>query len=113
MTAPVLDLRTYRLVPGGRDEFDRVFREGALPMLESRDIEVVGYGPSLADEHHYFLARAFVSESERERQLGEFYESDEWRRAYAERVTALVESFHHLVLPLAPLVSRWKDAADG
>lgn len=101
MSMPVVDLRTYRLVPGGRDEFDRIFREGALPMLEARAVEVVGYGPSLADEHHYFLARAFPSEPERERQLGSFYESDEWRRAYAERVDALIETYHHLVVPLA------------
>ena len=112
MSAPVVDLRTYRLVPRGRDEFDRIFREGALPMLEARAIEVVGHGPSLVDEHHYFLARAFPSEDEREQQLGSFYESDEWR-PYAERVDALIETYHHLVVPLATFASRWTGAADG
>jgi NIPSNAP len=113
MSAPVLDLRTYRLVPGGRDEFDRIFRDGALPMLETRAIEVVGYGPSLADERHYFLARAFPSEAERQRQLESFYSSEEWRRSYADRVNALIETYHHLVLPPEPLASRWSDAADA
>lgn len=95
----VVDLRTYRIVPGGRDEFDRIFREAALPMLRRRGIEVTGFGPSLADDRHYYLARAFPSERERERQLRSFYESDEWRGTYAESVDALVESFHHLVVP--------------
>jgi hypothetical protein len=95
----VLDLRTYRIVPGGRDEFDRIFREGALPMLEERGIEVVGYGPSLVDDRHYVLLRGFPSEAERERQLASFYESDVWRETYADTVTSLVESFHHLVVP--------------
>src|SRR6266542_4133877 len=38
----VLDLRTYKLVRGGGEEFDRIFREGALPMLHRFGIEVVG-----------------------------------------------------------------------
>jgi NIPSNAP len=101
---PVLDLRTYRLVPDGREVFDRIFRNEALPMLENRGIDVVAYGPSLVDEHHYYLARAFPSEAERDRQLSSFYGSEEWRRDYAETVTSIVESFHHLVIPLTPLV---------
>lgn len=113
MSGSVLDLRTYRIVPGGREEFDRIFREGALPMLESHHIEVVGYGPSLADDRHYFLARGFASEPERERQLASFYGSEEWRQRYSETVTALVESFHHLVIPLTPFASRWQGDANG
>jgi hypothetical protein len=55
---PVLDLRTYKLVPGGRETFDRILRESALPMLRRYEIDVVGYGSSLADSDHYYLARA-------------------------------------------------------
>jgi hypothetical protein len=97
--AAVLDLRTYRLVPGGRDEFDRIFREAALPMLRRRGIEVTGFGPSLLDDRHYYRARAFPSEHERERQHRSFYESEEWRNTYAESIETLIESFHHLVVP--------------
>jgi hypothetical protein len=100
----VLDLRTYRLAPDGREVFDRILRNEALPMLESRGIDVVAYGPSLVDDHHYYLARAFPSEAERARHLAAFYGSEEWRRDYAETVTSIVETFHHLVIPLAPLV---------
>ena len=56
----VLDLRT-QVAPGGRETFDRIFREGALPMLDRHEIDVVGYGPSLADKEHYYLACAFAS----------------------------------------------------
>jgi len=98
---PVLDLRTYRLVPGGRDEFDGIFREGALPMLRRHGIEVVGYGPSLADDDHYYLARAFPSQSRRDEQLAAFYGSEEWRERYDAAVTALIQTYHTVDLPLA------------
>jgi hypothetical protein len=95
----VVDLRTYRIVPGGRDEFDRIFREAVHPMLQARGIEVVGHGPSLLDDRHYYLARRFPSEEERALALDSFYGSAEWLDTYAEIVTRLVESFHHLVVP--------------
>jgi hypothetical protein len=101
---PVLDLRTYKLVPGGRTTFDRLLREGALPMLERFQIEVVGYGPSLADDEHYYLARAFRSASEREERLEAFYGSDEWRDSFDDVVSSLLVAYHTVVVPLAPSV---------
>jgi hypothetical protein len=97
----VLDLRTYKVVPGSRDEFDRIFREGALPMLRRYGVEVVGYGPSLDDDDHYYLARAFPSASRREKQLGSFYGSEEWRQSFQAPVMALIETYHVVVIPLA------------
>ncbi|MGH3029588.1 MAG: NIPSNAP family protein [Gaiellaceae bacterium] len=103
---PVLDLRTYRLVPGGRDAFDRIFREDALPMLRRHGVQVVAYGPSIADDHHYYLARAFPSAARREEQLDSFYGSDEWRRNHEDAVTELIETYHVVVLPLTPALRR-------
>jgi hypothetical protein len=104
--APVLDLRTYRLVPAGRDEFDRIFREGALPMHHRHGIEVVAYGPSFADDDHYYLARAFPSPSRREEQLAAFYGSDEWRETYEAAAMALIETYHVVVIPLESAVAE-------
>jgi hypothetical protein len=100
-SSAVLDLRTYALVPGGRDEFDRIFREGAFPMLRRAGVQVVCYGPSLVDDRHYFLARAFRSVAERERQLSAFYGSDDWRESFESTVTGLIETYHVVVVPLA------------
>jgi hypothetical protein len=103
---PVLDVRTYKLVPGGRETFDRFLRERALPMLSRYQIDVVGYGPSLIDDDHYYLARAFLSASSREERLGAFYGSDEWRQGYEHTVMELIESFHPVVIPLAASIER-------
>jgi hypothetical protein len=101
--ATVIDVRTYKLVPGGRDEFDRIFREGALPMLRSFGISVVGYGPSIVDDDGYFLMRSFASNGQREQQLGSFYGSGEWRENYEDAVMALIENYHTVVIPLDAL----------
>lgn len=97
----VLDLRTYKLIPHGAEEFDRIFRERALPMLQSYGIQVVGYGASLEDHDLYYLMRAFGSSAVREEQLSAFYGSDEWRDKHRDSVLALVESYHTVVVELA------------
>ncbi len=102
---PVLDLRTYKLVPGGRDEFDRIFREGALPMLRRHGVQVIGYGASL-DDDHYYLARAFPSASRREEQLAFFYGSEEWRQTYEAAVMTLIETYHTVVIPLRSAIAE-------
>jgi NIPSNAP len=102
----VLDLRTYKLVPGGREVFDRIFRESALPMLGRYEIDVVGYGPSLLDGEHYYLARAFPSISCRGQRLGAFYGSDEWRQRYEDTVSEVIETYHTVVIPLTASIER-------
>jgi len=104
--APVLDVRTYKLVPGGGEEFGRILRERALPMLERFRIEVVGCGPSLDDCDVYYLMRAFPSAARRKEQLDSFYGSDEWRRNHRDAVLALVESYHTVVIEHTPTISQ-------
>jgi ketosteroid isomerase-like protein len=108
-TGAVMDLRTYALVPGSRQAFDRILCEEALPMLRRAGIHVVGYGRSLADSNHYFLARAFASRAEREEQLTAFYGSDEWRQSYEDTVMQLIESYHTVVIPLPPSIAEALD----
>jgi hypothetical protein len=94
----VLDIRTYRLRPGERESFQRIFAE-VRPMLARFGISVVGAGPSLHDDHLFMLVRRFESLEERESQLSRFYGSEEWLAQYDEPVTALIESYHVVVVP--------------
>jgi len=95
----VLDIRTYRTVPGGRQEFVRIMAEEAVPMLRRHGIEVVAFGSSLQDDEHALLIRFFGSLKERKVQLERFYGSDEWLKNFDDRVMALIESYHTVVIP--------------
>jgi hypothetical protein len=96
----VWDVRTYKLVSGGRDDFDRLFRESVLSMLDRFGIHVVAYGSSIDD--HYYLIRSFASAARRDEQLDSFYGSDEWRENYREAVLARIETYHVVVIELTP-----------
>jgi len=102
----ILDVRTYRLVSGRRDEFDRLFREHSRPMLERHGIRVLVAGPSLVDDDHYTLIRSFDSLEQRREQLDGFYGSAEWLERYDAQVMELIEAYQTVVVPAPPEPGR-------
>jgi hypothetical protein len=94
-----VELRSYNLKPGTRDEFHRLV-VATLPLLERWKIDVVGYGPSAHDSTSYLLIRSFQSIEDRARSEASFYGSREWLEGPRERVHALIESYTTVVLPL-------------
>ena len=49
----LLEMRFFKVRPGTRAEFDRISREGTIPMMRRYGIHVVDFGPMLNDEDGY------------------------------------------------------------
>ena len=95
-----VEIRSYNLKPGSRDEFQRLFLNVALPLLERWNVDVVAYGPSLHDENSYYLMRRFDSLAHRDESENTFYGSAEWRQGPREAILALIENYTEIVLEL-------------
>jgi hypothetical protein len=96
----LVEIRSYNLKPGTRAEFHRLFLEGAMPLLQSWNMDVVAYGSSLDDENSYYLIRRFDSLTHRQESEDAFYNSDEWREGPRESIIALIENYAQVVLEL-------------
>jgi|SRR5688572_12124816 len=95
-----VEIRSYNLKMGTREEFQRLFLEESFPMLQRWKVDVVTYGPSLHDQDSYFLIRRYDSLAHREESENAFYGSDEWRQGPREAIIALIESYTEIVLEL-------------
>ena len=95
---PVLEIRSYNLKPGTRDDFHGLFLREALPMLRRWKVDVVAHGPSLHDRDSYFLMRAFSSAADRERSEDAFYGSSEWRNGPRAAVLEAIDSYTTVVI---------------
>lgn len=95
-----VEIRSYSLKPGTRQEFHHLFLEAALPMLKRWKIDVVAYGPSLHDESSYYLMRRYDTLVQREESENSFYGSDEWRQGPREAILALIDNYTEIVLEL-------------
>ena len=95
-----VEIRSYYLKTGTRDEFQRLFVETALPMLQRWKVDVVRYGASLHDEDTYYLMRAYASLEGREQSQDAFYGSDEWKQGPRESIIALIENYTTIVMKM-------------
>ena len=93
-----VEIRSYNLKLGTRDEFHRLFIEEAFPMLKRWNVDVVSYGPSLHDENSYYLIRRFDSLAHREQSEDAFYSSNEWRQGPREAIVSLIENYTEAVI---------------
>jgi hypothetical protein len=96
-TKIVLEIRTYNLKRGARDNFHQLVLK-TLPLLGQYEINVVSYGPSLHDENSYFLIRSFSSLDDRARKEDAFYGSRDWIDGPRESVLALIENYSTIVV---------------
>jgi len=96
----IVEIRSYNLKEGTREEFHRLFEEGAIPLLKKWGIDVVAYGPSPHDETSYYLIRAYESIEDMNRREEEFYGSDEWRKGPREAILARIENYVTIVLEM-------------
>ena len=95
-----VEIRSLNLKPGMREEFQRLYIEEALPLLERWNFDVVAYGPSLHDGNSYYVIRHFDSLAQREQMEDAYYASDDWRQGPREAMLTLIENYIDIVLEL-------------
>jgi len=97
---PLVEIRSYNLNPGTREEFHRLMTDVCVPMLRRWEVDVPGFGPSPHDDESYFLIRAYASLEQRQRSQDEFYASAEWKEGPRKAVLAKIASYTSIVLQL-------------
>jgi NIPSNAP protein len=95
-----VEIRSYNLKAGRRDEFHRLVLEASLPMLKRWDVDVVAFGPSPHDNDSYYLIRAYDSLEHRRTSQAAFYGSAEWKQGPRERILALIDSDTSIVIEM-------------
>jgi NIPSNAP len=107
--AGVVEIRTYKLLPGTGGEFHRTVVDEVMPLLERWGTKVVAFGPSLDGADLYFLLRGYESVEDLQASQDEFYGSDEWRSGPREAIVSRIESSISVVIPAGELEpARWR-----
>ena len=94
----LLEIRSYNLKPGSRDQYHQLLVREALPLLQRQKVDVIAFGPSLHDADTYFLMRAFDSLSARQQSEDAFYGSAEWIKGPREAVLSHIVNYTTMVI---------------
>ena len=89
----IVEVRTYRIKPGLREQFLRFFESRAVPAQQSKGIAVAGPLLDLENDDTFIWLRAFPSLEDRERMKSAFYDGDEWKNELEAIAMPMLESY--------------------
>jgi hypothetical protein len=99
-----VEIRSYNLNPGSRDEFHRLVCEQSLPLLKRWGVDVVAFGSSPHDDTSYYLIRAYKDLDDRQSSQDAFYASPDWRQGPREAILSLIDSDTSIVIEMEDAV---------
>lgn len=94
----LLEIRTYTLQPGRREEFVAFFENDVMPAMQ--DVGMSLYGPFVSEEdpNVFVYLRTFRDEAQRHQQASAFYASDAWLGSMRDRALAMEQSYEVAVV---------------
>ncbi|HWT00308.1 MAG TPA: NIPSNAP family protein [Pyrinomonadaceae bacterium] len=98
----IVEVRGYRIRPGRRAEFIRLFETRAVPALRSHGMKILGPLIDLENPNKFVWLRSFPSLEERERMRDAFYESELWKNELEAIAMPMLESYDVILCETSP-----------
>ena len=89
----VVEMRTYQLKPGKRDEFLAIFRARSVPAHAEIGMKILGPFLSIEDPDTFFFMRGFPDLASREPMKAAFYEGDLWKNELENTLMPMIEKY--------------------
>ena len=98
----IVEVRSYRIKPGRRDEFIRFFETRSVPALRSHGMKILGPLLDVENPNKFVFLRSFPSMDERERMKNDFYEGDLWKNELESIAMPMLDSYDVILCETSP-----------
>lgn len=89
----IVEVRSYRIKPGRREEFIQLFETRAVPAQRTHGMKILGPLLDLENPNKFVFLRSFPSLEERERMTAAFYGGPLWKNELEAIAMPLLESY--------------------
>ncbi len=89
----IVEVRSYRIKPGHRDDFIKLFETRAIPALRSYGMTILGPLIDVENPNKFVFLRGFPSLEERDRMKDAFYGGELWKKELEPIAMSLLESY--------------------
>lgn len=89
----IVEVRSYRIKAGRREEFIQFFETRAVPAQRSQGMKILGPLLDLENPNKFVWLRSFPSLAERERMKNAFYEGELWKKELESIAMPMIESY--------------------
>lgn len=93
----IVEIRTYRIRPGMREDFLEFFRREAVPLQRSLGIHVTGPFLDVEDPDVVVWMRSFPSLAERDWLKSQLYDGEKWTRELRDIVMPMLSGCYSRV----------------
>jgi hypothetical protein len=106
----IVEVRSYRIKPGHREEFFKLFETKAIPAQRKYGIKIVGPMLDVENPNKFVFLRSFPSLEERDRMKDEFYGGELWKDELEALAMPLLDSYDVILCETSPgCVFDWKE----
>jgi hypothetical protein len=98
----IVEVRSYRIKPGKRDEFIKLFETRAVPAQRTYGIKVIGPFLDVENPNKFVFLRSFPSLEERDRMKEAFYRGELWKNELEELALPLLDSYDVILCEASP-----------
>lgn len=98
----IVEVRSYRIRPGRRDEFIAFFESRAAPALRAHGMRVLGPMLDVENPNKFVFLRGFPSLEERDRLKEAFYEGPLWKNELEQIAMPMIESYDVILCETSP-----------
>ena len=89
----IVEVRSYRITPGKRDQFIKFFEERSIPALKSHGMKVVGPMVDVENPNKFVFLRGFPTMADLHRMKEEFYGGKLWKEELEQIAMPMIESY--------------------
>ena len=98
----IVEVRSYRIKPGKRDEFIKLFETRAVPAQREYGMKIIGPFLDVENPNKFVFLRSFPSLEERDRMKDAFYGGELWKNELEGIAMPLLDSYDVILCETSP-----------
>ena len=103
----IVEMRTYKLKPGKREEFLAIFRTKSMPAHAEIGMKILGPWLSIEDPDTFFFMRGFPDLASREPMKAKFYEGTLWKQELEQVLMPMIERYDVVLVDDSADLIQW------
>jgi len=104
----IIEMRTYKIKPGLRAKFLKIFKSKGLPEHKKIVMKILGPFLSVESADTFFWMRAFPDLKNRTRMRDEFYEGKVWKKELEGKLMPIIEKYDVVVVEAREGLGSWR-----
>lgn len=103
----IIEMRTYKLKAGKRDEFLNIFRCRSVPEHERLGMKILGPFLSVENPDTFFFMRGFPALQLRDSLKASFYEGALWKQELEQKLMPMIDTYEVVLVDDPEQLVHW------